>query len=276
MAGKFSITFDDALASVYSLALPELERLGLTGTVFVISDLIGKSYMGHPVMNEGMLRSLVAKKWEIGSHTRTHPRLPELLECQVNVELRDSKRRLENLVGTKVVSLAYPYGVFSISIKTLAARYYTVARTTSLYPPLRLNSLSPGDPMEIKSLSGYEYPVYLPFHLTENYFVKLGWPSCIRATYKYLRKRTANRSWINSIHEPPKFHQEVALKFPSLVKKWFRKLRKNQWLVLTFHNISSNERLSSYPTTRLRDFREIVKAGAESADVLNLGEVVQS
>ena len=45
MAGKLSITFDDALASVYSLALPELERLGLTATVFVITDLIGKDYM---------------------------------------------------------------------------------------------------------------------------------------------------------------------------------------------------------------------------------------
>ena len=271
MVGKVSITFDDAFAGVYSLALPELERLGLTGTVFVISDLIGKCYLGRPVMDEGMLRSLVAKRWEIGSHTQTHPNLLEVSEWQANVELRDSKRRLEKIIADKIVSLAYPYGVFNISIKTLAARYYTFARTTSSYPPLRLNSLFPGDLMEIKSVSGCEHPLCLPLHLIENHLGKRDVPSRVRSTYNILRKGTWKS---DQIHKPPKFGQEVVPQFPRLVKKWLRRLRENQWLILTFHNISSN-RPGDHPAT-LRDFRDIVKACAENADVLNFGEVPQS
>ena len=40
MPGRVPITFDDGLASVYRLAFPEMERYGIVGTAFVISDLV--------------------------------------------------------------------------------------------------------------------------------------------------------------------------------------------------------------------------------------------
>src|SRR5208283_5544525 len=110
MTGKLSITFDDGLASVYSLALPELEKIGATATVFVISDLIGKEFDSHRVMDERQLRYLISRDWEIGSHTRTHPNLFDLADVEVDAEFRNSKICLEAITSTKIDSMAYPFG----------------------------------------------------------------------------------------------------------------------------------------------------------------------
>jgi peptidoglycan/xylan/chitin deacetylase (PgdA/CDA1 family) len=48
----------------------------------------------------------------IGSHTRTHPRLPDLDAAGKRREIRDSKTRLEDMIGGSVTAFAYPYGIF--------------------------------------------------------------------------------------------------------------------------------------------------------------------
>lgn len=47
---------------------------------------------------------------EIGSHTVTHPFLSRVSNEQLNSELIDSKRRIESVIGSPVVSLSYPTG----------------------------------------------------------------------------------------------------------------------------------------------------------------------
>ena len=88
-----SVTFDDAYASVLTRAFPILDSLGLPGTVFAPTSYIGsaepmswkESAIGaHAIPDELLplswegLRELQAHGWEVGSHTRAHPRLTQL------------------------------------------------------------------------------------------------------------------------------------------------------------------------------------------------------
>jgi len=252
LPGRLSITFDDALVSVYSLALPELERIGATGTVFVISDLVGKKFLGQPSMSTQMLQSLSSRGWEIGSHTKTHPNLTELSDLQVNAELRDSKERLEAITRTKVASLAYPFGAYDPRIKAIAARHYSFARSSGAYPPLRVNSLFPRDKMEIRAMMTYDHPFYLPLHLVTYLTLRIGY-----------RPRGVTK---------PRYAKGLEARF---VRKWLRNLRKDQWLVLTFHNISTNESPTSYSVDR-EEFREIVNAINQGVEVVNFGEAMRT
>ena len=120
------ISFDDGYKAVLEVAFPILEKYGFTGTLFVVTDLVGKreplSWPGiehwlqsphrpelEPLSWEE-LRRLADAGWEIGSHTRTHPHLPELDGDTLADELQSSKARCEEMLGRPCTSLAYPYG----------------------------------------------------------------------------------------------------------------------------------------------------------------------
>ena len=233
--------------SVYSLGLPELERLGATGTVFVISDLVGKKYLDQPVMSARMLQSLSSRGWEIGSHTRTHPNLTELSDSQINAELLDSKERLEAITQTKVISLSYPFNAQNNRIKAIAARYYKFVRVNRACPPLRVNSVFPRDKMQINAVSSYDDPVALPLHLVKDLAKRMGY-----------RPRGITK---------PRARKPLEAR---MVRKWLLSLRKDQWLVLTFHNIHTDK--SPNPQSiDLEAFREIVKVGDQLAEVVKFG-----
>lgn len=55
----------------------------------------------------------LAEGFEIGAHTLTHPRLPQLDKSAAQKEISDSKAYLEDVTGHPVNSFCYPYGLFS-------------------------------------------------------------------------------------------------------------------------------------------------------------------
>lgn len=228
----------------------------MTGTVFVISDLIGKKYNGHPMMTERMLASLSSKGWEIGSHTRTHPNLTELSDLEVSAELIDSKRRLEDVVSTKILGMAYPGAAYDARIKSVAARYYTYARSSSTYPPQRVNSLQPRDKMELRSMGGCEHAWALPLHLFGNHVARIiGYRSGMGRP----RSLKRGRGWFN----PPGGGLEARF-----IRKGVRNLKSHQWLILTIHDISPKP-LTGYSISN-GEFREIVKAVTQASEIVNL------
>lgn len=123
---SLSITFDDAYRSVFELAFPILRGLGLTATVFVPTSFVDTGapmawpgidqWLGGPFEREliGMswdeLGELSQAGWEIGSHTHTHPHLPELGDDALAEELVVSRRVCGERIGRPCASLAYPYG----------------------------------------------------------------------------------------------------------------------------------------------------------------------
>ena len=93
------ITFDDGFESNFAIAKPLLDEMEFTGYFFVSSDLVGqKGYM-----NEQQIITLKENGHVIGSHTATHHRMEESDSLKkLEYEISDSKRRLEDLLGSDV------------------------------------------------------------------------------------------------------------------------------------------------------------------------------
>jgi peptidoglycan/xylan/chitin deacetylase (PgdA/CDA1 family) len=130
------VTFDDAYASIAG-ALDTLERLGVPATVFAATSFadegrpldvpeLADEARAHPeelrTMAWEQLRGVAERGFTIGSHTVSHPHLPQLGDAELDRELRDSKARCEDMVGRPCSLLAYPYGEHDARVKQAAQR----------------------------------------------------------------------------------------------------------------------------------------------------------
>lgn len=153
-----AVTFDDAYQSVYELARPILSELEIPATVFVPTGYPGDGepmawpgidrWLGTPWEPElrrsswDQLRELAAAGWEIGSHTKSHPRLTRLTDDELAGELAESRERCSTEIGTVCEALAYPYGdVDERVVSAASAAGYTSAAT--LAEPLGAGSDRP-------------------------------------------------------------------------------------------------------------------------------------
>jgi peptidoglycan/xylan/chitin deacetylase (PgdA/CDA1 family) len=66
----------------------------------------------------------------IGSHTMTHPILTTLTATEIELELRESRRRLEQKLGRAVDYFCYPNGAYDARIYQSAKSNYRAAVTT--------------------------------------------------------------------------------------------------------------------------------------------------
>jgi peptidoglycan/xylan/chitin deacetylase (PgdA/CDA1 family) len=117
--GLVGITFDDGYEDFLSAALPTLEGLGFSATVFVVAGMLGKEntweHRGVPRLQLRLLeangvREISQRGMEVGSHTVTHPRLPGLDPETLVHEVSDSRQVLSEIVGAPVEGFCYPYG----------------------------------------------------------------------------------------------------------------------------------------------------------------------
>lgn len=138
-----AVTFDDAYRSVIEYARPILHRLQIPATVFVPTAFVGsEAPMAWPGIDHWLggdheqelvpmswqeLGELAADGWEIGSHTHTHPRLPELGEDALREELGRSRVECEAHLPIRCRSLAYPYGDYDCTVADAADRAGYVA-----------------------------------------------------------------------------------------------------------------------------------------------------
>ncbi|MBV6458787.1 MAG: hypothetical protein HONBIEJF_01925 [Fimbriimonadaceae bacterium] len=113
-----AITFDDGFQNYHAAALPILKGLRMTSTVFLVSDLIGKTNVWNevegdvvePLMGEMEVRAALAAGQTIGSHSRTHADLCQASPDQLREEVADSRRDLEARFGLPIKWFCYPYG----------------------------------------------------------------------------------------------------------------------------------------------------------------------
>lgn len=118
------LTFDDGKEDALTHVLPALRKRGMRAAFFVATALVGRP--GY--LSWDGVRALAAAGMEIGSHTQTHARLSELNEEQVQDELVQSKRTLEEQLHAPVDLLAYPYNSVRRRVRAAAeAAGYRIA-----------------------------------------------------------------------------------------------------------------------------------------------------
>jgi peptidoglycan/xylan/chitin deacetylase (PgdA/CDA1 family) len=117
-----SVTFDDGYQNIVDNAIPELAQRRIPATIFVVAGALGEipgwedyadSYdpdLHDPIVTAENLRSLPFDLVQIGSHTITHPNLPQLAEKQARAQLSGSRAILKEITGQEVRLFSFPYG----------------------------------------------------------------------------------------------------------------------------------------------------------------------
>ena len=111
------ITFDDGYIDNYTNAFPILKKYNLRATIFIIPAFTSV-YPGY--MTWEQLKEMEAGGVTIESHTLTHPKLEELPDDEIRLELLNSKNVLEENLGHPVEFLAYPTGTYNLHIAGIA------------------------------------------------------------------------------------------------------------------------------------------------------------
>lgn len=149
------LTFDDAYRSVLEMAKPILDRHGMRASVYVPTDWAGRTdpmtwpgvdqWLGGEHEHELLcmtwdeLGQLEEAGWEVGSHTRSHPKLPQVTDdAALADELEGSRAECEEKLGRPCESIAYPYGAYDervVEAAGAAGYRYGLTLPKALHPP---------------------------------------------------------------------------------------------------------------------------------------------
>jgi peptidoglycan/xylan/chitin deacetylase (PgdA/CDA1 family) len=108
------LTFDDGYRSHVDVALPELERRGWPGVLYLeVAALKKPGAEGIPAAD---VRKLTAAGWELGAHTMTHPDLTTLDAAALTEEIAGSRKLLRKRFGGAVDAFCYPAGKYDDTV----------------------------------------------------------------------------------------------------------------------------------------------------------------
>lgn len=118
------LTFDDGYADLADYAFPALRRYGFGAGVFIVTGQLGGTNAWDEARGAATHRLLTAEQilyWatqgiEFGAHSRTHADLTTLSAPELAKEVVGSRDDLANLLGSQVVSYAYPYGFYNQAV----------------------------------------------------------------------------------------------------------------------------------------------------------------
>lgn len=143
------ITIDDGFKSTFTLAYPVLKKYNFPATLFIYTDFIEKNSNS---LTWGEIKEMTENNLEIGSHTLSHCNLLQYKEnenyenylARIKKEIFLSKEILESKIGGKVKFFAYPYGVYSPTIKNLViqADYEGILNANSMKNTLNTDPFS--------------------------------------------------------------------------------------------------------------------------------------
>lgn len=119
-----AITFDDGSSSLYEYGINIFKKYKFPITVFLLAGLIGKKNYwdkakgekSDSLLNYEQIKELQKHNVEFGSHGLTHKPLASIPAGEAEKEIRDSKKKLEDLLNQEVRLFAYPYGEYNKQI----------------------------------------------------------------------------------------------------------------------------------------------------------------
>lgn len=108
------ITFDDGYEDNFSIVVPILQKYNVPAIFFIATGLVGSEVGGLKMMNWEEIKNIsINNLFEIGGHTITHRKLHKLNLEEVEKEIKESKRILEEKLGKSIRVFAYPYGRYN-------------------------------------------------------------------------------------------------------------------------------------------------------------------
>ncbi len=142
------LTFDDGYQDAYTQAFPVLKKYGFLATFYIVTDDIDRN--GYLSKNE--ISEMRSAGMNFGSHSLSHPDLTAASQRRAEREIYNSKKILEQVIGTTVTDFCYPGGAHNWNVENIVANSgYTTATTTDndvvfgKIDPLRLNRLNIGN-----------------------------------------------------------------------------------------------------------------------------------
>lgn len=122
------LSFDDGYRDFYTDVFPILKKYQVKAVAYIVPNFLNKpNNMDLWQLQELAQSGLV----EIGAHTMDHSYLSGLSGDLVKYEVEESKKYLEENLGIKIISFAYPYGAFdNQTIDVVKKAGFTTAVTT--------------------------------------------------------------------------------------------------------------------------------------------------
>jgi len=126
--GFITFTFDDATRGVYEFSLSDLDDLDFPCVLYPRCDMLEQGNNSYFTWDE-VVEVQDVYGWEIGSHTVNHLDLTQLDDTQLEYELTESKRLLEEK-GARVYGLSVPLGRYDPRILRFASKHYLYCRNS--------------------------------------------------------------------------------------------------------------------------------------------------
>jgi peptidoglycan/xylan/chitin deacetylase (PgdA/CDA1 family) len=114
-----TLSFDDGNSTDVDIALPALRERGLLATFFIVPCWLGT----HGFLTEADVRTLAASGMTVGNHGLAHRFWTQLSATDLEHELTEGRRRLEQLTGTRITTLAIPYGAYDDAVLETLRRH---------------------------------------------------------------------------------------------------------------------------------------------------------
>jgi peptidoglycan/xylan/chitin deacetylase (PgdA/CDA1 family) len=129
------LTFDDGYADLAEYAFPVLRRHGFSAGVYLVTAQMGgasdwdgvRGAAAQPLLTAEQVRYWATQGIEFDAHGRTHADLTKLSAQELAEEVVGSRDDLAALVGSPVVSFAYPYGFYNQAVVDCVRRAFDLA-----------------------------------------------------------------------------------------------------------------------------------------------------
>lgn len=170
-----ALTFDDGYRSVIEHAMPVLVASRVPAILYVIGGRLGgdNQWPGQwtgidcqPLADAAALGEWVAAGFDVGGHSWTHARLPDLDDAALADEVDVSADRLEQRLGRPITHFAYPYGHQGNREVDAARRRYRTAVTTEVRA-----ATQGSDPHRLPRIDGHDVGLALRAGLTNGRFL---------------------------------------------------------------------------------------------------------